>query len=416
MLKRALTLSFSATLARMLSLILINKFMSVIVGPSGLAIIGQFQNFSSIIMSVAQVGTSQGIVKLCAEYQAGHSSNKLDDLFSTTFKLIFLVSILISIVLSSFSVAFSKYLLGDVSYWYIFCIYALTIPLFSINATLLSIINGLGYLKYWAQIIIIQSTYAMIITCFLIGLLELEGALIALVTNQSVVLFVTLRKMRKIGAVRWEHVTRKFSNHQFRRLLNFSLMSLTSAICVPLSFMIIRNEITNSFGLTSAGHWQALWYVSSTSVMVISMTLGTYYLPKLSSLMTKREVTKEIIHASSLILPLSGIIFFLIYLLKENVVVLLFSKEFLPMLSLFKWQLMGDFLKVASFLIGYVTLAKAMTKTYIALEICGSISLVLLSVFFMSEFGLVGVTYAHCINYFIYLVVISIIYSRSKFA
>ena len=45
------------------------KIIAIYVGPSGLAFIGQFQNFLSILMSFATGAINSGVVKYTAEYR-----------------------------------------------------------------------------------------------------------------------------------------------------------------------------------------------------------------------------------------------------------------------------------------------------------------------------------------------------------
>ncbi len=70
---------------------------------------------------------------------------------------------------------------------------------------------------------------------------------------------------------------------------------------------------------------------------------------------------------------------------------------------------------MASWLLGYITLAKAMTKTFIFLEVFGSLSFVLLSIYLIDYYGLVGITYAFCINYLIYFIILIIIFRKELF-
>ena len=57
-------------------------------------------------------------------------------------------------------------------------------------------------------------------------------------------------------------------------------------------------------------------------------------------------------------------------------------------------------------------LAKAMTKIFIYTEIVFSTLFVLLSILFVNNFGLIGITYAFSLNYFLYLVVMIFIFRK----
>lgn len=125
-------------------------------------------------------------------------------------------------------------------------------------------------------------------------------------------------------------------------------------------------------------------------------------MPKLSEIQTKIELRNEIIKGYKTILPIVGIIAFLIWLLKGFIIHLLFTPEFLPMKPLFTFQLLGDFFKIGSWLLAYLMIAKAMTKVFIATEIIFATSYVILSYYFMNHFGIIGATYSFCVNYGLY--------------
>lgn len=81
--------------------------------------------------------------------------------------------------------------------------------------------------------------------------------------------------------------------------------------------------------------------------------------------------------------------------------------------KLFFWQLIGDVLKIASWLFAFVMLAKSMTKLYIITEVIFAVSFYGLSVLMIEQNGLQGVTIAHALNYLIYFVVMARAMARS---
>jgi PST family polysaccharide transporter len=70
--------------------------------------------------------------------------------------------------------------------------------------------------------------------------------------------------------------------------------------------------------------------------------------------------------------------------------------------QLFVYQLIGDFFKIAAWLIAYLMLAKAMTKLFIITEILFSTIYLVLGHVCVDLFGLIGLTIAFAINYFVY--------------
>jgi PST family polysaccharide transporter len=177
---------------------------------------------------------------------------------------------------------------------------------------------------------------------------------------------------------------------------------------------LIRNFLGENFGLVSAGIWEALWRLSTAYLMVITSTLAVYYLPRLSELKSKEEIKKEVTSIFKIVLPAVIVLGGVVYFLRELIVTLLFSKEFLPIESLIGWQLVGDTLKVASWILGYVLIAKALWKQYVIAEIVFSFSFYFLVLFFR-ELELMGAVIAHVVNYSLYLIVTFIMLRRERF-
>jgi len=82
------------------------------------------------------------------------------------------------------------------------------------------------------------------------------------------------------------------------------------------------------------------------------------------------------------------------------------------MQDLFAFQLIGDILKILGWVLGYLLLARAMSKIYIVMEIVNFLLLVLFSYFLVNRYGSVGATLAFAIVYFIYFAVLCIVFRK----
>ncbi|MBB1474337.1 O-antigen translocase [Shewanella sp. SG41-3] len=406
-------LSFIATAIKILAGLVINKAVSIYIGPSGLAVIGQFQNALGLIQTIAKGGINSGVTKYTAEYHDDPHLRSI--LWSTSLKLTMYCSLAFSIFLIFGASYFSEYIFKTNDYNYVFITFGFTLTIFSVNQLLLSILNGLKEIKTFISINIIQSIYSLFFTTLLILYFELDGALFAMVTNQSVVFFIVLWKLRRHNTIIFENFNKRFNNEEFKKLLKYSLMALVSAFTVPVSLMIIREYIGGELSWDDAGYWQAMMYISTMYLMVVTTALSTYYLPRLSEIKEKKELRNELKQGYLLIIPIVLILSLGVYLLKDIVVWLLFTEDFNKMLILFKYQLIGDIFKIAAWLLAYVMLARAMTKVFIITEILFSISLVVLSITLADQFGLIGLSYAYAINYGLYLICMIFIMKKSLY-
>lgn len=81
--------------------------------------------------------------------------------------------------------------------------------------------------------------------------------------------------------------------------------------------------------------------------------------------------------------------------------------------ELMGWQLIGDALKVASWILGFVLTAKALWKQYVITEVFFSFSFYFLVVFF-HPLGLRGAVIAHVVNYSMHFLAMFFILRKEK--
>jgi PST family polysaccharide transporter len=146
--------------------------------------------------------------------------------------------------------------------------------------------------------------------------------------------------------------------------------------------------------------------------MIVTTPLAVYYLPRLSEIRNRDELIREVLQGYRFILPVAVLGAALIYLLRDFLVVLLFTAEFAPMRDLFAWQLIGDTVKIGSWLLGYILIGRAMTKAYIATEIFFSLSWVCLVWVMSSMFGPKGAQVGYFLNYLLHWLTMIFLVSR----
>lgn len=186
-------------------------------------------------------------------------------------------------------------------------------------------------------------------------------------------------------------------------------MALTTALCIPLAQIIIRSHISNEFGVQYAGYWEAMIRLSGAYLMLVTTTLSVYYLPRLSELKDLKSIKKEVYTGYKIIFPVALAGALAVYVLKDWIISLLFTPSFLPMRDLFLWQMIGDSLKIGSWIVSYLMLGQAMTKLFIITEVVACVSLVSLTYICTHFFGFEGVSVAYLINYALYWLLIFVL-------
>lgn len=389
-----------AVLIKTATLFILNKILAIYVGPSGYAMIGQFQNFIQMITTFSGSMINTAVTKYTAEYYEDKQKQK--KIWQNAGSIVFILSLLFALLIIIFQQQLSLYIFHSLEYQSVFIWFAIFLVFFNFNTLFLAILNGKKEILKLVLANITGSLVSLVITAALAVKYHLYGALIALSIYQSLAFFVTLYLCYKADWFKFSYLFGKIDKDTAKKFASFALMALVSAICVPLSQIVIRTYIGQEFGVNYAGYWEAMIRLSAAYLMLVTTTLGVYYLPRLSELKVLAEIKKEVYLGYKFIFPLAILGGIFAYLLRDWVIVVLFSKKFLPMADLFLWQIIGDTLKIGSWILAYLMLSKAMTKLFVMTEIVFSISSILLTYICTQMFGFEGVSIAHLVNYAMY--------------
>ena len=403
-----------AVVVRLIVGLLNAKIIAIFLGAEGMALMGNLRNFLSSVQSASTLGLYNGVVKYVAESR--YKREELSKVLTTIFILTLSTTLILSGVLF-FGASFWNNLIFDESQDYIvtFKILAILLPVYALNTLLIATING--YLKYKIYLVIniIASILGFLLTLCLVVNYNLDGAFLALILNPFasflLTLYVVVKKRNLIQMIR----INEFSFPLIKKLAGYSYMTLLSTILIPFVMIEIRNYIIDTDGINNAGYYEAMLRISGQYMAFLSTLLTLYLLPKLSVTTSAEGFRKEVFGFYKTIIPLYVLGFLFIYLLRYQIVSALFSKEFLQMIPLFKWFLVGDFLKILAMVLAVQFLAKRMVWFYTITELFSIFSLYLLTRYFVSEQGFVGASIAHFCNYALYLLLIIILLRKAVF-
>ena len=390
-----------------------SKTLAIFVGPSGMALVGNFRNFMAALEGVSTLAFSPGIIKYVGDNE--DDKKELGKIISTVLLSFLMLAFFIGIIIFLYSdyICF-KIFGGDLQYSIIFKVVAIVLPWNVISVLFISIINGLS--KYRKVILanIISNIIIVVLSLVLIYKFKTLGALISVAIVPVILVCITAYYLpREI------HIFRRlnFKDYDFKvfkRLFSFSLMILPSTILSPFFNLQIRNFLIANVGLTESGFWEAISRISNIYLLFISTIVSVYFYPKLIKSKEIAQSKKVIWSFYKFILPvfIVGLIF--VYFLRFLIIKLLFTNQFLPVSELFFWQLIGDIFKVAGMILGFQLLAKKRMLPFMCIEVMSIILLYFLSLFFIKAIGVEGVIIAHALENFLYFVIL-IIYFRKDF-
>lgn len=389
------------TLAKMAMGFVIAKVVAVYTGPSGMALLGQVQSAVSALNGIMSSSVGNGIVRYTSEHNnKGYGHCSLWWRASLQWALILYGIIMPILVYYSEDVAI--WLFYDKSYAWLVSLCAFTLPLSTLGTLFTSIINGYKNFKRFVilgMISVIISSACMIL--FIINY-NLKGALIAAVMQSVLIGFIMIVFNIRQPWFKLRFFLGKTTAESRKQVGSYIIIALVSAVMAPVTLIIVRNILIGTVGWEQTGEWQAVWKISEVYLGVITIALSTYYLPQLSSLPDTEAIIKEIHKTALVVIPLAIIMAAAVYICRDLIITILFTKEFSGARELFLIQLIGDVIKIASWLYAFPMLSRGATKWFVCSEVFFSVSFVLFVFLFVPMYGSHGANYAYALNYLLY--------------
>lgn len=388
---------------RLIVSVFVQRLLAVTVGEAGIANIGQIRNVIAMISSTSTLGTFSGVVKYVSELKENRP--ELTKVFSTATVFLIIGSVVSALVLFVTANFLASYIFSSVDFAYVFQLLAFIVPFIALSRVISGVVNGLSHYKKYAKIEL--ASYILSSVLLIIGLYtySLRGVLIA-IAFAPIIQLITMLLI--FGGTLRRYV--KFKNFKLglvykNRLLAFTLMSFISAFLINYIELEIRTIVTEDININEAGYWTAMNFISKNYMVFATGLFSLYVLPRFAGIYSRSEFNKEVIHIYKTILPIFFTGMVLVYLLRNYIIQLIYP-NFLGMEPLFKWQLLGDFVRLCALVLAHQFLAKRLVTSFIITELISLSLFYILTTIFIDSYGTEGVVIAHFVRYIIYLLVV----------
>jgi len=394
--------------------VLSGRIVAEKLGPAGIAIIGDVRNLIPMIQSFSTLGMFNGVVKYVAE----HKDNKeeLLKLFSTTFVYLLFASLFVFCVLFFGADYWNERLFSEGSdFTFVFKVLAIGAPFIAMSRIVNGVISGLSSYKKFVKIELVSYCLGVVLLISLLYFKNLNGALFAIAILpilQFVILFYFFSKTLK-EYLDYKNIS--FSIPYKNKLFGFTIMSFVATLLGNFVEIDLRNNLKNKISEIDAGYWTGMTNLSRQYMMFSSAIFTLYVIPKFAKIKTSIEFRKEVLSIYKTLLPLFAIGMLLIFVLKGWVIDITHGKGFLAMKPLFKWQLLGDFIKVATLIIAHQFLAKKMVKQFIFVELFSLLLFYSIASHLIITLGAEGIVLAHLLRYIVCFPIIVVLLRKHLF-
>ncbi|KYG85013.1 hypothetical protein AWW67_17385 [Roseivirga seohaensis] len=376
----------------------INKLFAVFFGTNGITLLSHFQNLTSLFTLLPSEGINRAVMKHWSDPKASEQSKH--KLWQTGFWVTNLIFIVIFCLLFFWrrDYFFSRF----VEFYSIVQFLVIFLPaifLMLMTGLLNSVILSFRDVKGYALVSISGIILLVVVVLWAVSLGNLDQALLSFVVGYGLMFFCSLVYF----ALNRNKVKLRIAppdGASLKKISQFVIMAISSIVLGKLLDFMVRDYVIELYGLDRTGLWQSVAKMSSSYLLVFSGTVGVVYYPKMASLIHDEVALR------SYVLKVMGFVGFITviclgiyYFNREFILNLFFAKGFERAAYLVRFQAIGDFFCILSYLLAYLLSARVLTVKYIVAQLFSALIYVTLVYLLMDRFNLEALTLAYLWRY-----------------
>lgn len=388
--------------------LLVVKLLAVTFGPSGVGQAGNFRQLITVLGVLSGAGIFNGITKYVAEYH--QQPERLRAVLGTSSAIVLGFSTLLALIFLLAAKPVSIALFGHADYQNVVRAVAFIQMGIAYANLFLAILKGYRDAMGNALAVIGGSLIGVVAyyICFRIG--GYPGALLGLALVPALVVVPAAAMMIRRKTIPLSYLKLSWDKALASHLGKFTIMALITSVTLPVAYVMMRNLLADRYGWDAVGIWQGVSSISDAYLQFITASFTVYLLPTLSRLKAKADISREILRSLKFVLPAVATASLIVWLLRDFAIWLLFSHQFTAMRDLFAWQLVGDVLKVGSYVFGYLVIAKASLRFYILTEVSQFLLLTGFAHWLIPMNGSLGAAQAYMATYIVYFALCSCVF------
>ena len=375
------------------------KALALLLGPAGVGLMGMYSSVMTLISTIFGMGIGNAGVRQVAESAACHDEARIG-LTVRTVKAVVLVLGLVGVVVTALlCVPISRATFGSPIYAWGIVIVSLTVFFDNVALGQKALLQGLRRLKDLAKCTILGALFGAVVGIALVYFFREKGVVYFIVAGSAFGVLTSWWYSRKVE-IPTPPLRLGEMKAETKALMGLGFAFMISALLSVGSTYLIRILVVRSLGMTAVGLYTATVTLSALYVGMVINAMGADFYPRLTGISKDHPAMNRLVNEQTemgVLMALPGILATLV--LAPWILRIFYSSEFVSASSIIRWQVLGVALRVVSFPMGFVILAKGMSRVFILTEFLTNALQVGLIFVCMHAWGMTGLGIAFFIMY-----------------
>ncbi len=386
-----------------------SKAIALLIGPVGMGIASLLTSTMGLINGLTNFGLEKSAVKEISLANNTSDITKVSRTISILKRLVWFTIILGIIVMIISAPWLSEFAFGNREYTISFVWISIALLFKQLSSSQLAILQGLRKLKSLAKANLYGNIIGLLITLPLYYFYKLDAIVPAIIIATFMSFIFTFYYSNRVD-VKTTKISNKQAFSEGKGMIELGLTLSFSSMVTLLVAYILQIFISTKGGVDQVGLYQAGFLILNSYVGIIFNAMGTDYFPRLSAisediLKIRKSVYEQAMIAILLISPI--IVVFLT--LAPIIIRILYTEEFLSIVPMVSWGILGMLFRAVSWSMGYIIIAKGDSKVFMKTAIGFNSVLLLFNVLGYVYGGLEGLGFSFFVYYIVHYISIRLI-------
>ena len=376
-----------------------NKFVAILLGPSGFGLMSVFGTITVLVGTISGMGVAISGVRQIAEAQGIGDQEQVARVVKTLRRTVWATGLLGLIFMVAGCGLLSRAYFGTYDHALAIALLGITIMLGNIAAGQSCILQGTRRISALAKVSVISAINGTVLSIPCFYLWGQKGIVPSLLLCATAALGTSWYYSRQI-ALKPVSVTWRESRGAAVKLLHFGAPLMAAGLIGALSTGFINALLVRQVGLAGVGIWQAACSLSGVMVNFVIGAMTADYYPRLTAVAHDDQHICDEVNAQTeiaLLLAVPGLALTIAF--APLAIALFYSGKFDAAVIILRWSVYGILGRVITWPMGFVLLAKGMGKTFFCTETLSNGFYVAAIWFCTRQWGLPGTGIAFLLMY-----------------
>jgi PST family polysaccharide transporter len=367
-----------------------NKAMALLLGPSGVGLMGLYSSIIDLTQTLAGLGISPSGVRQIAEATATQDEERIARTTLMLRRVSIVLGLLGAALLGLLALPVARFTFGDDTHVVAVALLGIAVCLQLISAAQMALVQGMRRISHLAQITMLGAFFSTAIGIPMVYFFGEAGIVPAFIAMALASLATSWWYARQIKIKPIKLSTREVSQ-EAAALLKLGVVFMASAFLTTGAAYAIRLIVLKHAGFEAAGLYQAAWALGGLYAGFILQAMGTDFFPRLTAVASdNRECNRLVNEQAQISILLAGPGLLATLTVAPLVMAIFYSREFLPAVDLLRWICLGMMLRIVAWPMGFIVLAKGDRKVFFWTEVAATTIHVGLAWLLVPQIGLKG--------------------------